>query len=137
MVEEDRVSGEVALFFDRSIGKAVPAALQAVGVPVVAHDAHYPPQRPVPDELWIREQTEKGLVLVTKDKEIRYRESEVAAVRAAGARLLVLTDRKANRLRMLRALMIAWPAILDLVQGTPPGPWIARITAGGALTQVL
>ncbi len=137
MADEDRVSGEVAFFFDRSVGKAVPAALLTVGVPTVAHDSHYPPQRPVPDELWIREQTERGLVLVTKDKEIRHRESEVTAVREASARLLVFTDRKATRLRMLRALMIAWPAILDLVQATPSGPWVARITASGALTRVL
>ena len=82
----------VTFFFDRSIGKAVPEALRAVRVVrAVSHDDHYPPQRKVPDEKWIKEQTELGHVLVTKDKAVRYRTSEAAAIRSADARLLVLT----------------------------------------------
>ncbi len=89
----------LTFFFDRSIGKAVPQALQAVHVPAISHDDHYPAQSRVPDETWIAEQTELGHVLVTKDKRIQQRASEVAAIRSAGARLLVLTDKRANRLR--------------------------------------
>lgn len=87
----------LTFFFDRSIGKAVPEALRAVRVHAVSHDDHYPAQRRVPDETWIAEQTELGHVLVTKDKGIQHRASEVAAIRSAEARLLVLTDRRANK----------------------------------------
>lgn len=124
-------------FFDRSIGKAVPRALQAVRVHAVSHDDHYPAQRKVPDETWIAEQTELGHVLVTKDKGIQHRTSEIAAIRSADARLLVLTDRRANRLRMLRAIMIAWPKIESIVDVEPIGPWIVTISAGGAFRKVL
>ena len=124
-------------FFDRSIGKAVPQALRAVRVHAVSHDDHYPAQRRVPDETWIAEQTELGYVLITKDKGIQHRASEVAAIRSADARLLVLTDRRANRLRMLRAIMISWPKIASIVRTGPVGPWIVTISAAGAFRKVL
>ena len=127
----------VTFFFDRSIGKAVPQALRAVRVHAVSHDDHYPAQRRVPDESWIEDQTELGHVLVTKDKGIRHRASEVAAIRSADARLLVLTDRRANRLRMLRAIMIAWPKIESIVDTEVIGPWIVTISAAGAFRKVL
>ncbi len=127
----------VTFFFDRSIGKAVPEALRTVRVPAVSHDDHYRPQQEVADETWIEEQTQLGHVFVTKDKGIRYRASEVAAIRSAQARLLVLTDRRANRLRMLRAIMIAWPKIESLVDTEPMGPWIVTISAGGVWRKVL
>ena len=126
----------VTFFFDRSIGKAVPKALRAVRVRAVSHDDHYPAQQEVPDERWIEEQTELGHVLVTKDKAVRYR-TEAAAIRSADARLLVLTDKRANRLRMLRAIMIAWPKIEDIVGNEPMGPWIVTISAAGAWRKVL
>lgn len=124
-------------FFDRSIGKAAPRALRAVRVHAVSHDDHYPAQRRVPDETWIAEQTELGHVLVTKDKGIRHRTSEIAAIRSADARLLVLTDRRANRLRMLRSIMIAWPKIESIVDTELSGPWIVTISAAGAFRKVL
>ena len=127
----------VTFFFDRSTGKAVPEALRVVRVPAVSHDSQYRAQQRVPDETWIEEQTELGHVLVTKDKGVRHRDSEKAAIRSAEARLLVLTDKRANRLRMLRAIMIAWPEIQNVVSTEPKGPWIVTIGAGGALTKVL
>lgn len=127
----------LTFFFDRSIGKAVPQALRAVRVYAVSHDDHYPAQRRVPDETWIAEQTELRHVLVTKDKGIQHRASEVAAIPSADARLLVLTDRRANRLRMLRAIMIAWPKIESTVNAELIGPWIVTISAAGAFRKVL
>ena len=127
----------VTFFFDRSIGKAVPEALRAVRVPAVSHDARYRPQHIVPDETWIEEQTALGHVLVTKDKGIRHRDSEKAAIRSAKARLLVLTDKRATRLRMLRAIMIAWPKMMNIIGTDPTGPWIVTIGAGGARKKVL
>lgn len=127
----------VTFFFDRSIGKAVPEALRAVRVAAVSHDAQYRAQQIVPDETWIEQQTELGHVLVTKDKGIRHRDSEKAAIRSAGARLLVLTDKRATRLRMLRAIMIAWPKMMNIIGTEPTGPWIVTVGAGGALKKVL
>ena len=126
-----------SFFFDRAVGKSVPKALRAVGIQTVAHDDHYPAQRPIPDELWIAEQTAAGHLLVTKDKSVRLRKSEITTIRSAGARLLVLTDGRATRLRMLRSLMIAWPAVETVLQEHPTGPWIHAVSAGGALNRVL
>lgn len=127
----------VTFFFDRSIGKAVPRALRAVRVPAVCHDDQYRAQQIVPDETWIEEQAELGHVLVTRDKGIRHRDSEKAAIRSAKARLLVLTDKRATRLRMLRAIMIAWPKMMNIIGTEPTGPWIVTIGAGGAMKKVL
>ena len=129
--------GRVTFFFDRSIGKAVPDALRVVRVPTVSHDSQYRAQQIVPDETWIEEQAALGHVLVTRDKGIRHRDSEKAAIRSAEARLFVLTDKRANRLRMLRAIMIAWPKIQNIISMEPMGPWIVTIGAGGATKKVL
>jgi len=136
MPEEDEDQVRVTFFFDRSIGKAVPVALDVAGVSTVRHDDYYPPQQPVPDEQWIGEQTALDRVLVTKDKGIRHRHSEVSAIQSARARLLVLTDGRATRLRMLRALLIAWPEVQEVILTKTVGPWILSISGGGTVTKL-
>lgn len=49
----------------------------------------------------------------------------------------MLTDRRANRIRMLRAIMIAWPKIERIVDTELLGPWIVTISAAGAFRKVL
>jgi hypothetical protein len=125
------------LYFDRSIGKAVPLALRTVGVEV-AFDAERYPQRPgqppVADEIWIEEASRLGEVIVYKDKRIRYRPEERAAFVRAGARMFLLGG-NLSRFEMLRILMIAWPEMERLASTSPP-PFIYRVSAGGTLSRV-
>jgi len=125
------------LYFDRSIGKAVPLALRAVGVDV-AFDAERYPQAPgvapTADDVWIEDASRRGEVIVYKDKRIRYRPEERAAFVRAGARMFLLGG-NLSRFEMLRILMIAWLEMERLAGASPP-PFIYRVGAGGTLSRV-
>ena len=123
------------LFFDRSIGKAVPLALRQVGVPVEIHDELYP-QRLVPDEEWIGDATARGSVLITRDRRIRHRPAERKSVATAGGRMFVLRGKGARRLEMLRVLMIAWDRMQTVIATEAAPAWIYEFDAGGRLTRV-
>jgi hypothetical protein len=79
-------------FVDRSLGrKVIPAALRAAGEEVRIHDEHFP--QDAKDEVWLADVGKSGWVVLTKDKHIRYRASEIQALRAANVRAFVLTSR--------------------------------------------
>ena len=66
---------------DRSLGnKAVAASLRSAGERVELHDAHFP--KDAKDEEWLTAAGENGWIVLTKDKGIRYRRTEVHARRA-------------------------------------------------------
>ncbi|WP_405094319.1 hypothetical protein [Micromonospora sp. NBC_01392] len=44
-----------------------------------------------PDDVWIPQVTEQGFLIVTRDRHIRTRPREIAAVRGYGARMVALT----------------------------------------------
>ncbi|MGH7289085.1 MAG: hypothetical protein ACREI8_13815 [Myxococcota bacterium] len=123
----------VVFFFDRSVGKAVPTALRQVGVAVEIHDDLYG-SAVVPDEQWIREATERGSVLVTRDRRIRRRPAERGLAVEMGARMFVLGG-NATRLAMLRALMIAWEEIRLVCEAEAP-PFIYTVTSRGSLVRL-
>jgi len=125
------------LYFDRSIGKAVPLALRAVGVDV-AFDAERYPQAPgvapTADDVWIEDASRRGEVIVYKDKRIRYRPEERAAFVRAGARMFLLGG-NLSRFEMLRLLLVAWPEMERLAETEAP-PFIFRTGSRGELSRV-
>jgi hypothetical protein len=78
------------LYFDRSIGKAVPRALREVGLSVAYHSERYPEHPALADDQWIEDASRSGEVIIHKDKRIRYRPEERAAFVRAGARMFLL-----------------------------------------------
>jgi hypothetical protein len=88
----------------------------------------------VPDEQWIREATERGAVLVTRDRRIRRRPAERGLVVGLGGRMLVLSG-NATRLAMLRAVMIAWEEIRLVCEAEAP-PFIYTVTSRGFLVRL-
>ncbi len=78
------------LFVDRSLGRRqVPQALREAGAAVEIHDDHFAPD--MADERWLAEVANRGWTVLTKDRRIRYRPNEIAAIRNAGALAVVLT----------------------------------------------
>src|SRR3990172_737151 len=70
-------------FLDRSLGKKTIAdALRQAGAEVRVHDDCFPPD--ARDEDWLREVGQKGWIVLTKDRHIRYRAPELAALQKAG-----------------------------------------------------
>jgi PIN like domain len=68
----------------------VPARLRAEGLVVHVMADVYPHLDTLDDVVWIREQTELGRVLLTKDRQIRRNEAEKEAVRESGARMFTI-----------------------------------------------
>ncbi len=72
-----------AFFIDRSLGsKIVANALRQAGAEVHIHDDYFPAN--ARDEEWLRVVGQRGWVVLTKDKMIRYRGPELAALINAG-----------------------------------------------------
>ena len=68
-------------FFDRSLGKITAARLRESGYVIHIIADHYPRDADnVPDETWIAEGCSHGWALLTKDKRIRSRAIELAAL---------------------------------------------------------
>lgn len=78
-------------FTDRDLGKQFPALLRNAGISVERHADHFVDD--AKDEDWIVEVGRRGWVVVTHDKRIRYKPNELAAVKAAGIAMFVLSGK--------------------------------------------
>ena len=116
-------------FLDRSIGKRIVAsALVEAGANVELHDDHFLPD--APDIEWITEVSRRGWVILTRDKRIRYRPLELAAVQASGARLFVITPKELTGAEM-GALVVRHLRRLVHLGKSRPGPFVARVSRAG------
>ena len=77
-------------FVDRSLGgRIVPEALLSAGVEVIAHDQRFSPD--TSDEEWLAVAGAEGWIVLTRDRRIRYRPNEKAALQKSGALVFVMT----------------------------------------------
>lgn len=120
-------------FFDRSLGKESARLLRAMGhvVHLVA-DLYPDDAQSIPDQQWIAEGCERGWVLLTKDKRIRYRADELAALQ--NGHLFCLSDGNANLDAISGAFGAAMPAILRAVRRHPLGFW--HVHANGTIKKM-
>ena len=126
---EDRL----VLFIDRNLGRHVLAdRLRAAGIPCEVHDDHLP--QDATDETWLQFIGEKSWIAIGRDKNIRYRGPEKAALIQANACLIVV-----------RAKNTTGPDIADLIikhinriyrfTNKHDAPFIAGITRDGKITK--
>lgn len=78
-------------FTDRDLGKRFPAILRSAGISVEGHGDHF--RDDAKDEDWIVEVGKRGWAVVTRDKRIRYKPNELAAVKTAGIAMFVLSGK--------------------------------------------
>jgi predicted nuclease of predicted toxin-antitoxin system len=122
------------LFIDRSLGKQIIAsALRTAGYSVEVHDDHFPSD--AADTVWLSEVSRRGWVVLTKDKRIRYRASELNAVSATKARVFTLTAGSIQAQEMADIFILAMPKIRAFVVNNQP-PYIVTINRAGALSKV-
>lgn len=89
-------------FVDASLGgRIVPEALRAAGLAVVAHDERFAPG--TPDDVWLRESGQRGWLVLTKDKRIRYRQTERHALREAGVGTFVFVGKDLTAAEIVQA----------------------------------
>lgn len=121
------------LFIDRNLGRHVLAdKLREAGIPCEVHDDHLP--QDATDADWLQFVGEKGWIAIGRDKNIRYRGPEKAALIQANACLIVV-----------RAKNTTGPDIADLIikhinriyrfANKHETPFIAGITRDGKITK--
>ena len=125
----------LVLFVDRSLGnKVVANALRAGGAQVEIHDDHFPTT--APDEDWLREVGQRGWVVLTKDRGIRYRAPAMAAIRVSAVRVFVLTAGDLQGSEMAAIFARALPRIAAVAR-REPAPFITKITKTGVVSLLL
>jgi hypothetical protein len=121
-------------FIDRSLGvDPLRAALAGVGLIVEIHDDHF--ARDDEDSIWLREVGRRGWVVPTKDQRLRYRPSEVAALRVSRARVFILVAGNLRGSEIAETFLEALPGICRLL-GAEEGPFIARVRRDGDVRTV-
>ena len=121
------------LFIDRNLRRHVLAdKLREAGIPCEVHDDHLP--QDATDQTWLQFIGEKGWIAIGRDKNIRYRGPEKAALIQAKACLIVV-----------RAKNTTGPDIADLIirhinriyrfTSKHTAPFIAGITRDGKITK--
>jgi predicted nuclease of predicted toxin-antitoxin system len=127
--------GPLVFFVDRSLGRRIiPGALRDAGEEVRVHDEHFPQN--AKDEVWLAEAGKNQWVVLTKDKNIRYRAIEIQALVAAKVRAFVLAARgDLSGAEVGQIFVKALPAMKKLCHTAEP-PFIARVSRDGSVTLI-
>lgn len=108
-------------FFDRSLGKITANRLRAAGWTIhLIANFYERDAKEVPDEEWIAEGCRRGWLLLTKDKRIRYRAQELAAL---NGKLFCLADGNASIETMANSLLSAMTHIERASHRSGAGFW--------------
>lgn len=96
------------------------------------HQAPCPVEKTdVPDEVWIRTVTEAGMTIVTRDKKIQTRTSEITAVRDTSARMFAITSEGSlDRWGLLEVVVSQWRSMERIVEERS-GPFVFALTRTG------
>jgi hypothetical protein len=125
----------LVFFLDRSLGKhKVAAALRQAGAHVEIHDDHFAPDER--DRDWLLEVGARRWVVLTKDRRIRYRGPELAALLAARVAAFVLTAGNLTGEEMAAVFVKALPAMCRFAIRHEP-PFVARVTRIGTVAMLL
>lgn len=109
-------------FLDRSLGKGSARRLRELGLAIHLIAEFYPDDAAdIADEEWIAEGCRRGFVLLTKDKRIRYRAEELAALQ--GGLMFCLADGNADLDTIAHVFAEAAPAIVKAVSRGAVGFW--------------
>ncbi len=85
--------------------------------------------------MWLRTVGRRGWVVITKDKAIRHRETELAALKTARVAAFVLTAKGLTGEQNGAVLAKALPAMIRFVTGNRP-PFIAAVRASSKITML-
>ena len=122
---------ESVIFIERNLGKhKVAEVLRNVGELVEVHDDHL--AQDAPDEEWIQLVGEKDWLAVTNDKNIRYRQSELAAIRDNKARIFVIRAKNVTADDVAEILLKAMERMKKFSRKTAP-PFVAAIYRDGTV----
>jgi len=121
----------LVFYLDRNLGRATIAdILRAAGFEVEVHDDHLP--QDAPDEDWIQLVAQNQWIGVTKDKNIRYRRSEIAAIKYYQAKVIVVRMKDLTGEQMGQLIAKNGQKILEFIS-RHSAPVIAGVDRNGKL----
>ena len=115
---------DFTFFADEDLGTLVfPAILRDVGVPLEILSDHY--AHGAPDTDWIPSVAQRGWVIITHDRDIRYNRRERDAVMQHGGRAIIIRA-SGTRAEMAQIFVSLREQIMDFLYRNP-APFIARL----------
>lgn len=119
----------LVFFIDRSIGRRVVAdALRSAGADVRVHADEF--EHDAADAEWLTEVGNRGWVVLTQDKRIRFRELERVALRRAGVRAFIVTANNVTGPTLAELLVRRLDEIVR-VADSESAPFIALVSREG------
>ena len=119
----------VTFFLDRNLGRQIVAtALRAAGADVRVHDDEFRPD--TEDAEWLAVAGQRGWVVITLDRKIRYRQIERTALMNAGVRAFIVTASRVNG-RVLAEILVQHLGEMVRFAETRPAPFIALLSRKG------
>jgi PIN like domain len=115
------------------VRQETPSSAETLGLPVEGHADHF--AHDAHDDVWLSAVGDRGWIVVTNDKRIRYNEAERQALIAHGVGCFTLGGGSRSRWEQVRILARAWDRILDAIDSSPR-PFIFTIHANGRLEQI-
>lgn len=123
-------------FLDRNLGcYKVADILRQAGANVAVHDDHFPPD--MEDAEWLSALRDRNWVLLTLDRHILTRPTEIAALIAACIHAFILkqSSRDMTGDEIAQAFLDALPHMNRLAAKHTP-PFLARVTPTGNVTEI-
>jgi predicted nuclease of predicted toxin-antitoxin system len=121
---------EIIFFVDRALGNRVVEALREAGAQVEAHRDHFAPD--ALDIEWLPVVSQRGWVVLTKDKKLRHNPLELQAIAQANARVFILTAGNLRQQKTIDILVRSVQRLENIVIGNLP-PFIARLHQNGRI----
>lgn len=109
-------------FLDRGLNaESIASRLRDHGFDCTTMDDMYGREKSksLPDPVWIREATEAGMILLHKDKRVRYRAIEKAALMDSEARSFAIANGNITGAEIVKRFVDNLPAILRAVRRRP------------------
>jgi len=116
-------------FLDRNLGRnKFSNILRTEGLRIEVHDDHFKPDASDPE--WLSEVGERGWVVVTVDRRIRYRQLEWLAFKAGMVRAFAFSSGNLRAEEMAEIFVKALPKIMLFLE-EEQAPFLATITKSG------
>jgi hypothetical protein len=126
---------EPALYFDRSVGRAMPEALRILRVPNVILQEDFFRQDAADDE-WLSFAGKHGWITFSQDYAMHREPAPIAAIRAHRVRVFYLWGANATRWEKMRVFARAYDKIIEWAT-LREGPFVCRVQRDGTLKDIL
>ena len=124
----------MTFFFDNNLSKGLPHGLSAFGESAVHLTDHFTPNEQ--DHVWLEHIGRKGWFLVTRDRRIRHRPLELAALKGFGVGAFFLMGKDMSRWQLVLQVVRGWQQMKGKATSTTPPFGYSVSRAGKKLTRI-